>query len=200
MSRRFLTLFLLVLALLPSAASAQWYSGSEKAPPAQSKQPPAAAAELQEAYKLGPGDKLRVTVYNEPDLSGEFEVGANGRVALPLIGEVSAHKKTLSELEKIVAARFSDGYLIEPRVSIQVLNFRHFYIMGEVKNPGSYPYVNALNVLNAVALAGGYTYRAKDKDMEILRPMPDGTTQEIEADENTRVMPEDTIKIKERFF
>lgn len=153
-----------------------------------------------EPYHLGPGDKLRVTVYNEPDLSGEFEVDGSGRISLPLIGQVAALKKTLPELETIIAERFRDGYLVEPRVSIEVLNFRHFYIMGEVKNPGSYPYVSALNVVNAVALAGGYTYRAKDKDMTILRPLPDGTTQELDAEEGTKVLPEDTIKVKERFF
>lgn len=226
----FVVLLLLAALLPADGAHAQWYSDSGKAPakaapqqidpraipqaipqpqraiPQQAvpqvTQPRAAvpSGEPVDNYHLGPGDKLRVTVYNEPDLSGEFEVGSSGRVSLPLIGEVSAYKKTLAELEKIVSDRFRDGYLVEPRVSIEVLNFRHFYIMGEVKNPGSYPYVNALNILNAVALAGGYTYRAKDEDMVIFRPMPDGSTQELKVDENTRVLPEDTIKIKERFF
>lgn len=154
---------------------------------------------VEDVYTLGAGDKLRVTVFGEEDLSGEFEVDGSGILALPLIGNVEAGNLTVRELESLAAENFRDGYLVSPKISIEVLNFRPFFIMGEVKNPGSYPYVNALTVLNAVALAGGYTPRAKEDNVIIHRKVGE-TINDIEAKEATRVFPGDTIRVKERFF
>ena len=112
------------------------------------------------AYKLGAGDKLRVTVFGEKDLSGNFDVNDQGIVALPLIGPVALGGKTINEAEALITQKYGKNYLVNPRVTVEVLNYRPFYILGEVQKPGSYPYVSGLTVLNAVALAGGYTPRA----------------------------------------
>ncbi len=108
------------------------------------------------SYVLGTGDKLRITVFGEPDLSGEFEVGASGAVSLPLIGDVSTVESDLRQLERKIIAKLKDGYLKKPQVTVEVLQYRPFFILGNVKKPGSFPYVNGMTVLNAIALAGGY--------------------------------------------
>ena len=150
-------------------------------------------------YKLGSGDKIRVTVYGEPSLSGEFFVSGSGMTSLPLIGDVKAVGLTVREFQDAVQKSLSDGYLREPRVSAEVLNFRPFYILGEVTKPGTYPYTSGLTVLNAVATAGGYTYRA-DKNKVYIKH--DGQTTETKEplDPSTTVGPGDTIRIGERFF
>ena len=150
-------------------------------------------------YTLGTGDRIRVTVFGEPDLSGEFEVSSNGSVALPLIADVMARDLTLRQFEKAVAAKLSDGYLVSPRVSVDVLNYRPFFILGEVSKPGSYPYVNGMSVLNAVALAGGYTYRA-DGDGVTIMHAADPEKKEQRAREDAVVMPGDIVRVPERLF
>jgi polysaccharide export outer membrane protein len=153
---------------------------------------------LNEGYRLGTGDKIRVTVYGEPDLSGEFQVDGSGFVRLPLVGQVSASGHTIREFEGDVAARLSEGYLRSPRVSAEVVNYRPFFILGEVNKPGEYPYVNGMNVVTAVALAGGFTYRADEGDVYIRRGgKPE---EEYPADETTAVLPGDIIRVTERFF
>lgn len=154
---------------------------------------------IEENYKLGSGDRLRVTVFGEDDLSGEFEVDGSGAVALPLIGNVSANGLDVRNFEKKVEEKLADGYLVNPRVSIEVLNFRPFFILGEVNKPGSYPYVNGLTVMNAVALAGGYTHRARTDEVTISRGKGEDK-KEFEAHEDSPVMPGDSIRVSERFF
>lgn len=153
-----------------------------------------------ESYKLGSGDKLKLTVYGENDLGGEYLVDGAGQVQLPLLGQVPAAGMSVHDFETAVGSKFvSEGYLKDPRVSVEVENYRPFYIIGEVKSPGQYPYVNGMNALNAVAMAGGYTYRADDKDVYIRR---DGGAKEQEApaDQTTRINPGDIIRIDERIF
>ncbi|MEM7120923.1 MAG: polysaccharide biosynthesis/export family protein [Pseudomonadota bacterium] len=148
-------------------------------------------------YKLGVGDRLRVTVYNEIDLSGEFDVGPAGTVNLPLIGEVAAQGRTIPEVEDAAEELFLQGYLKSPSVSIEVLNYRPFYILGEVNSPGSYPFVNGMTVLNAVALAGGFTYRASEGSVLLKR---EGATAEVSVAIDTPVLPGDVLTVEERFF
>ena len=158
-----------------------------------------AAQDLKTIYTLGSGDKVRVTVFQEEDLSGEFEVSGEGEISLPLIGSVMARGITLRQLEQDVAGRLMDGFLKSPKVSIDVLNYRPFYILGEVKEPGSYPYVNGMSVLNAVALGGGFTYRAKKEKITIIRANDSSRTPETVPPE-TFVLPGDVVRIEERFF
>ena len=157
-------------------------------------------AEAQETtYRLDAGDRVKVTVFGHEDLSGEFEVDGAGRLSLPLIQHVQAKGSTLAELEEAITNKLKPDFLKNPRVSVEVLNYRPFYILGEVKKPGSYPYVNGMTVINAVALAGGYTYRAKENKVTIIRT---GTIERetIPANHDTRVLPGDVIQVPERFF
>jgi len=148
--------------------------------------------------ELGPGDKIRLTVFGEDDLSGEFDIDNTGSLALPLVGEVQARGLTPRQLEKRITEVLSNGYLVNPRVSVEVLNFRPFFILGEVNKPGSYPYVNNLTVINAVATAGGYTPRAKKGEVKMHRA--NGPDKEVWVKEDAKVYPGDVIRVEERFF
>lgn len=154
----------------------------------------------EQAYRLGAGDQIRVSVFGEQDLSGEFTVDGSGTVALPLIGEMTARGRSLREMEQAIVTELADGYLVNPQVSIEVLNYRPFYILGEVNNPGRYPYVSGITVTNAVAMAGGYTYRARQGRAAIERQTEAGEELDRNADGSTTVMPGDVITIPERFF
>lgn len=156
-------------------------------------------ARLLEEYRLGVADKVRVTVFGEAALTGEFLVGGNGKISLPLIGETRAGGLTISEFQAEVAEALRNGFITEPRVSAEVLNYRPFYILGEVNSPGEYPYTNSLTVLNAVATAGGFTYRADNRRVFIKRADAD-REQEVPLTTSTRVAPGDTIRIRERLF
>lgn len=159
---------------------------------------PVEAAGVGEAYRLGAGDKLRITVYKEEEITGEYEIDSSGNLSLKLIGSIPAVGRTLPELSRIIEAKLRDGYLLDPRVAIDVLNYRPFYVLGEVNTPGSFPYVAGITVLKAIALAGGYTFRARTSKIELIRANePDKT---ILVDQNTMLLPGDIIRIKERFF
>jgi polysaccharide biosynthesis/export protein VpsN len=152
-----------------------------------------------EGYKLGPGDRVRVTVFRHPDLSGEFQLDGAGYFAMPLVGEVLGGGRDARQLETEVEAHLKDGgYLVDPQVGVEILNYRPFYIIGEVNNPGSYQYVSGMTVINAVALAGGFTYRADQDDIVINRGGSQGP--EVEAMLDTEVLPGDIINVTERFF
>jgi polysaccharide export outer membrane protein len=150
-------------------------------------------------YRLGTGDKVQVTVYGEEDLSGPFDIDGSGNVRLPLIGQVRAAGLTVKELEIAVEQKLSKGMLVNPRVSVAVTNYRPFSILGEVNKPGEYPYENGMTVLNAVAIGGGYTYRANDKFVFVRRKGA-LSEQELPADDRTRIYPGDTVRIEERIF
>ncbi|WP_395647905.1 polysaccharide biosynthesis/export family protein [Terricaulis sp.] len=151
------------------------------------------------AYRLGAGDKMHITVFGEETLTGDYEVTASGAVAFPLIGEVPALGLTPEELSRSIGTRLQRGFLRNPRVTTAMITYRPFFILGEVNNPGSYPYAAGLNVTSAVATAGGYTYRANRRRVFIRRA---GETQEHQFDLNSGVaiQPGDTIRIGERFF
>lgn len=150
-------------------------------------------------YRLGPGDDLRLIVFGQQDLSGEFSVDGGGDVSLPLIGNVRAQGRTARELERDIAARLADGYVRDPRVSVQVTEFRPFFILGEVRNPGQYPYVDGMTALTAVAMAGGFTYRAR-QDFVLVTRGGDAERVERRAPVTTAVRPDDVLRVTERFF
>lgn len=150
-------------------------------------------------YRLGVGDKLRVTVYGEQDLSGQFEVSPLGTIGLPLIGEIAAKGRAPSEVRDAVAAKLSGGYMKNPRVTVDVVAYRPFYVHGEVRSSGEFPYKSGLRVRDAVALAGGYTYRANQNHVLLVR---EGQEQEIRIalPSDVLIMPGDNIRVPERFF
>jgi polysaccharide export outer membrane protein len=192
-AREFIYRIVLVL-LFASAGTAQAL--------AQSATPAAlapAASVTDENYRLGTGDKLRITIYGEEDLSGHFLVDGSGQVQLPLIGQVKAAGLTIHEFTGELTTAYQNGYLKDPKVSVEVENYRPFYIMGEVNKPGEYPFESGLNVLGAIALAGGYTYRADDTEVYVRR---NGSPKEVTmpADASTKINPGDIVRVSERIF
>jgi polysaccharide export outer membrane protein len=150
-------------------------------------------------YRLGPGDKVQITTFGEPTLSGAFDVAGSGMVDIPLVGPVKAAGLTTVEFGHAVEAALRDGFLNDPKVSVEVMNYRPFYILGEVTKPGEYPYTNGLTVLNAVATANGFTYRADTRHVFIKRAN-DPVEHRVDLTPATTVEPGDTIRIKERYF
>ncbi len=151
-----------------------------------------------EDYRLGPGDRMRISVYGEPDLTGEFVVGTNGMVAYPLIGDHPAQGKTLGQLQETLGTALR-RYVLQPNISVEVLNYRPFFILGEVDNPGTYPYSAGLNVMNAVATAGGFSYRA-DTRRVFIKHADEIAEREYALTSTTPVLPGDTVRIPERRF
>lgn len=145
-------------------------------------------------YQLGPGDTVAINVFGDESLSGEQSLDGNGALSMPLIGEVAAAGQTPTELQATLVEEFSE-YMQSPNVTVQVIEYRPFYIVGEVRNPGSYSYVDGMTVVNAVALAGGYTYRAS-KDGFILQR----EQENLLARDLTPVRPGDVITVQERYF
>ncbi len=149
-------------------------------------------------YRIGIGDKLKVSVFGEENLSGEFEVNNLGQVSLPLVGEQPAKGLTLQEFRNQYVRLLSDGYLKNPRVTADILNYRPIYVHGEVKSGGEFKFKSGLTLRDAVAMAGGYTYRADESYVYIGR--------EGERDVSVRtpsdivILPGDNIRVPERFF
>jgi len=150
-------------------------------------------------YRLDSGDKVQVTVYGEPDLSGPYDVDGSGFIRLPLVGQIQAAGLTLKEFEAAAEAKLSVKYLVNPKVSAEVTNYRPFSILGEVNKPGEYPYEDGMTALNAVALGGGFTYRA-DQDYVYLRRKGSAVEEKMPANEKTLVFPGDTVRVDERIF
>lgn len=150
-------------------------------------------------YRFGPGDKLRVTVYGEDDLSGEFQIDSAGFIRLPLIGQMKAAGATAHELETQVTQTLDDGYMADARVAIEVTTYRPFYIIGQIGKPGEYPYVSNMSALNAVALAGGFTEKATETTLYV-RHEGESEEREVVVDEMTRIEPGDVVRVPETTF
>ena len=147
-------------------------------------------------YRLGPGDKVNMKVFGDEALSGAYQMDGRGMFSVPLIGNVEANGLSKGELENTLRTKLR-RYLNDPRVAVEIESYRPFYIIGEVQKPGSYPYVNGMTVINAVAIAGGFTYRAKE-DAFAIRRGADRTS--VEGRQMTQVQPGDVIVVRERFF
>ncbi len=149
-------------------------------------------------YTLGSGDKVKVVVFRHDDLSGEFTLDGAGNFAMPLVGEIQAYGLTTRELEERIKAKLKDGYLVDPQVSVEVTNYRPFYILGEVNRPGQYEYVNGMTALQAVTIAGGYTYRAKQDALVLKRG--GANAQGVLVPPTQPILPGDIVEVQERFF
>ena len=188
-----------VLLLIAGCASGGGYATST----AGAGSPEAAGGALMSAaldeYTLGPGDKVRVIVYMEPDLSGEFAVDPKGDISFPLLGDIRAAGKTAQELRAHVTERLSEGYLNDARVAAEVVAYRPYYIMGEITTPGEYPYGAEMSVIKAVAAAGGFTYRAKKSTVYIKR-VNSAQEEKFRLTPQLMVYPGDIVRVGERFF
>ncbi len=152
------------------------------------------------SYKLASGDRIRILVFNQKELTDVYQLDGRGHVAFPLIGDIDANGLTPKQLEVKLAKALSPDYVRNPHVSIVVLTARPFYILGEVNKPGSYPYVSGMTVLTATAQAGGFTYRANEDSFDLQRPDRSGQKKKIDAKPDTPVQPGDVIKVNERWF
>ncbi|WP_319410309.1 polysaccharide biosynthesis/export family protein [uncultured Cohaesibacter sp.] len=150
-------------------------------------------------YVLDSGDRVRVTVFNQNDLNKEYAVDQSGYVSIPLIGNVAARGKQTSELAKDIAQKLSDGYVRNPDVSVEIAQYRPFFIMGEVNSAGQYSYVSGMTVQTAVAIAGGFTPRAQQRYVDITRQL-NGKIVTGHVHLTSPVRPGDTIYIRERLF
>jgi polysaccharide export outer membrane protein len=149
-------------------------------------------------YRLGPGDVVHIVVFNEPNLTGDYSVSEAGDISFPLVGRVQVADATLEGLEQAVVAKLSET-LNKPEVTAQIITYRPFYILGEVRAPGRYPYAAGLTVMGAVATAGGFTYRANRGSVAVRHA---GASEEtpMKANSDVLIRPGDTIRVKERWF
>ncbi len=161
---------------------------------------PPAIASVDRDYLVGPDDVLRITVFGEDNLSDLYAVSGGGDISMPLIGSIDVAGLTLKDIENKITFALRDGYLVNPSVAIEVSQYRPFYILGEVRNPGSYSYVSNMSVLNAVALAGGFTAAADKTRAEILRSHKEQTDVLKDEPVDVSVIPGDIIVIKEKGF
>ena len=150
-------------------------------------------------YKLGPNDRTRIIVFGQPSLTGEFVLDGNGVLAYPLVGNINARGMTPSQLQQTIAQKLDTDWIKNPSVSVEVSTRRPFYVVGEVQKPGSYPYVTDMNVLNAIATAGGETYRANMHDFWIKRKV-NGRVVRVQATQESMLQPGDVVVVRERYF
>lgn len=152
----------------------------------------------QDSYRLGPGDDLRLVVFGFDQMANTYTVGDGGTISLPLLGTVQATGQTPGQLEAAIASALLKRELAtSPSVSVQVVRYRPIYILGEVQKPGQYPYVPGMTVTNAVAIAGGYTFRASTKNVAVTRS---GDDVERRAATTAKILPGDSIRVTEAWF
>jgi protein involved in polysaccharide export with SLBB domain len=150
-------------------------------------------------YHLGVGDKIHLTVFDEADLTGDFKIDATGTVRLPLIGTVKAGGLTAHQLEGQIASALSQGYLNDPKVAVEVSDYRPFYIVGEVQKPGQYAYANGLTASSAVALAGGYSPKAV-QSVVYIRHQGENAEHRLAATDATAIRPGDVLRVDSTAF
>ena len=158
------------------------------------------ASRISDSYRVDTGDGVSVTIYGEADLSIKDErVKGNGTISYPLLGDIEVRGLTAPEIRDLISGLLADGYLKKPNVAVSIDTYRMFFIKGEVRNPGGYKYQNGLTVEKAVALAGGFTERASEKDITLVRD--DDPERRLQtAKPTTRIVPGDVVTIGESFF
>ena len=152
------------------------------------------------AYRLDSGDEIRLIVLESQPLSGDYSVSDAGTISVPLLGALPVRGLTVPELERTIAAQLKESYFENPNVSAEIKAFRPFFILGSVSRPGEYAYRPGMTVLTAVAIAGGFSQRARTDIVSIVRRINDEAPMEGVAERSTPVMPGDTIYVFERIF
>jgi polysaccharide export outer membrane protein len=160
---------------------------------------PQAVADTDGPYLLDTGDKLRIFVYGQPNLSRGYTVDHDGMITVPLIGTIKARGHTTQALEHIIRRELAAEYVRDPSVTVDITENRPFFILGEVRNAGRYPYVSGMTVETAIAIAGGYSERASKRKYRLTRRI-NGWVEQIEAPGDYVVQPGDTVYVFERFF
>lgn len=156
-------------------------------------------AEFDAPYTLDAGDKLRIVVFGQENLTNTYAVDAAGFIAMPLIGQIPARGMTTTDLRATIGQRLRNGYIRDPHVAVEIEAYRPFFIMGEVTQSGQYPYVAGMTVETAVAIAGGFSPRARRGDVEISRHI-NGSQLRSMVPVTYSVRPGDTIVVHERWF
>jgi len=149
--------------------------------------------------RIQSGDRIKVTVYGEDSLNGVYDVDPSGNVTVPLAGTVRAAGRSKGELQRDITAKYKGEYLQDPKVVVEVVGFRPFYLMGEIEKPGEYSYKSDLNILSAIAMAGGLTYRASRSTVLIQHP-GQAIWQEYALAPTVMVGPGDLVRVPERYF
>jgi polysaccharide export outer membrane protein len=190
----------LLVVLSVSGAICGWPADVSGQPlPSTAASTPSTAASTAADYVLGPNDRIRLKVYGEPDIAGEYEIDSTGQVSIPLAGHIRATGLTTKQLERSIASALAKGIVRDPRVNVEIALYRPYYILGEVKKGGEYPYRLGLTVMDAVASAGGFTYRANENKV-YLRRSGAGVEETYALDAPIPVFPGDNIRIPERYF
>jgi len=166
-----------------------------------------AATKLSDVYVLGAGDKLRIVLYGgdptaarpEGEAANQYVISDTGTVGAPYIGEIAAAGLTVDQLKRNITAKLADGYVKDPKVGIDIVVSRPFYIVGEVNHPGAYPCTTGSRLVSAVALAGGYTYRANEDFAVVERKQGDRIVTGRAAPD-TPILPDDVIHVPERYY
>jgi polysaccharide export outer membrane protein len=182
---------------LDSLAYGQSYGSGPRIAVAYAAAPMPAAYDV--AYRLDAGDKLRVVVYGQEGLTNTYAIDAGGAITMPLIGSVPARGRTPAELASAIAGRLRSGYIRDPSVAVEIESYRPFFILGEVAAPGQYPYVPNMSVESAVAIAGGFSPRAR-RDRVILTHTDASGSSRYVAPLGTPLGPGDTVFVSERWF
>ncbi len=182
---------------LDSLAYGEAYTMTPPVSDAYAAAPMAVAHEAE--YRLDAGDKLRVMVYGQDGLTNTYAIDAGGSITMPLIGAVPARGRTPARLASEIAARLRRGYIRDPSVAVEIESYRPFFILGEVAAPGQYPYVPNMSIESAVAIAGGFSPRAR-RDRVTLTHVDASGPARITVPPSAAVSPGDTILVGERWF
>ena len=181
-----------------SISNAPAYNADGAVPPFATSGVPA-AYEFRRGYRVGAGDKLAIRVMGQPDLTGVYTVDPDGNISMPLINSVPVAGLSLREVENVITRRLRNGFLRDPSVSVQPMELRPFYILGEVRQAGRYPYQPGMTVAQAVAMASGFTERANTGEVLLTRRTVQGT-KTYRVPVTTQLYPGDIIYVKERWF
>ncbi|MDQ8755436.1 polysaccharide biosynthesis/export family protein [Sphingosinicella sp. LHD-64] len=158
-----------------------------------------AGGQAQAGHRLAPGEKLRITTYGETALTGEYTIGAAGDVAFPLVGTIQAAGKTPQALGQELTAALANGFLLNPSVVVEVLTYRPIYVLGEVNQPGEFPYQPGMTALAAIARAEGFTYRARQASI-FLKRAGEAEEREVTLTSDLTIQPGDIVRVAERYF
>jgi polysaccharide biosynthesis/export protein len=156
-------------------------------------------SEADDGYVLDTGDRLRIFVYGQPNLSRIYPLDQSGQISVPLIGTVKARGLTSQRLAQVIRDRLASQYVKDPQITIDIAQHRPFYVLGEVRTAGQYPYAGGLTVRSAVAIAGGFSERAKEQVVQITR-RSEGITEKFDVSDDFVIQPGDTIYVYERFL